>query len=67
LPAYLTEIKEESKYDKDHYKTISEVEDYVFQVMQRNIGHRDRKDASLEDLMGVTETIHSQDLTNKIR
>ena len=67
LPAYLTEIKEESKNDKDHFKTISEVEEYVYQVMQRNRANRDRKDASLEDLMAVTETMHSQDLTNKIR
>jgi hypothetical protein len=42
-------------------KTISEVEEYVYQVMNRNrdIRGRDARDASLDDLMAVTVTEHS--------
>eukprot|EP00347_Sterkiella_histriomuscorum_P013882 403363003 len=69
IPVYLDQIKEESRNDNYHYQTISEVEEYVYQVLHRHrqLNNKDRKDASLEDLMAVTATEHSQDLTNKIR
>lgn len=67
LPVYLAELKAESKNDLIQFKTISEVEEYVYQVLHKNRNLKDRKDASLEDLMAVSNTEHSQDLTNRIR
>ena len=58
---YLDEMKKESQHDFYHFKTLSEVEEYVYQVMHKNkkLNPKDRKDASLEDLMAVTASEHS--------
>ena len=61
MPYYLDEMKREAQHDVYHFKTISEVEEYVYQMLHKNkkINLKDRKDASLEDLMAVTATEHS--------
>ena len=57
----------EENFDLHHFKTISEVEDYVYSMINKRKDQNRRRDASLEDLMAVTQSEHSQDLTQRIQ
>jgi hypothetical protein len=67
LPKYLKDLKNEPLIDERHFKTLSEVEEYVYQILHHQGKRRqDFKDASLEDLLAVTQTENSYDFTGKI-